>query len=248
MTLSEKEIMENEERKNSIVTYCDWIPALKKLPPEDAGILWIALMEYAATGKEPDFSGNLALDVLFTQYAILINKDLEKYNETKKRRKAAAEERERKKREEAERTTKSRIVQNVQNCAETAGDSTKTTTSTVNVNVKGNVNDNVNGNVNGNVNVNNNINNNTLSHPQAAAFTPPSVEDVSVYCQSKGFIFDPEEFIDFYAGKGWMVGQNKMVDWKSTANNFERKKRKDLEKQQGARRNKKTIMQEMEDW
>ena len=68
-----------EERKNSIVIYCDWLPAIRKIPREDAGNLFIALLEYALTGEEPDFSGNLALDVLFTQYSILVSRDIEKY-------------------------------------------------------------------------------------------------------------------------------------------------------------------------
>lgn len=92
-------------------------------------------------------------------------------------------------------------------------------------------------------------NKNTLSAARAKeeVFIPPTVEDVRAYCTFKGFIFDPEEFVDFYAGKGWMVGQNKIVDWKSVANNFERKKRKDLEKEQKTQAKKKTALEEWRD-
>lgn len=45
-------------------------------------------------------------------------------------------------------------------------------------------------------------------------FAPPTVEEVSAYCQEKGYSIDPEAFVAFYASKGWMVGKNKMKDWK----------------------------------
>ncbi len=113
---------------------------------------------------------------------------------------------------------------------------------------------NVRQNINKYKNINNNSlenkkNKNTLSAARAKeeVFIPPTVEDVRAYCTFKGFIFDPEEFVDFYAGKGWMVGQNKVVDWKSVANNFERKKRKDLEKEQKTQAKKKTALEEWRD-
>lgn len=46
-------------------------------------------------------------------------------------------------------------------------------------------------------------------------FTPPTVEQVSEYCQEKGYRIDPEAFVAFYASKGWMVGKSPMKDWKS---------------------------------
>lgn len=46
-------------------------------------------------------------------------------------------------------------------------------------------------------------------------FTPPTVEQVSEYCQEKGYHIDPEAFVAFYASKGWMVGKSPMKDWKS---------------------------------
>ena len=37
------------------------------------------------------------------------------------------------------------------------------------------------------------------------------------YCKEKGIttVFDAERFVDFYSSKGWMVGKNKMKDWKA---------------------------------
>ena len=54
-------------------------------------------------------------------------------------------------------------------------------------------------------------------------FIPPSVEIVSVYCKERNNRVNPNWFVDFYASKGWMVGKNKMVDWKASVRNWEKK-------------------------
>ena len=59
-------------------------------------------------------------------------------------------------------------------------------------------------------------------------FTPPSVSDVSDYCNLNGYGIDPESFVDFYASKGWMVGKNKMKDWKASVRTWERSQRQEL--------------------
>lgn len=45
-------------------------------------------------------------------------------------------------------------------------------------------------------------------------FVPPTVEEVNAYLMEKGYTFDPEEFVAFYESKGWMIGKNKMKNWK----------------------------------
>lgn len=52
-------------------------------------------------------------------------------------------------------------------------------------------------------------------------FTPPTIEDVSEYCTERGNEVDPQKFIDFYESKGWMVGKNKMKDWKAAVRTWE---------------------------
>ena len=53
-------------------------------------------------------------------------------------------------------------------------------------------------------------------------FVPPTPEDVRAYCKERGNNVDPDKFIDFYESKGWMVGKNKMKDWKAAVRNWER--------------------------
>ena len=55
-----------------------------------------------------------------------------------------------------------------------------------------------------------------------ANFSPPDIQDVKAYCIERKNNVDPERFIDFYEAKGWMVGKNKMKDWRAAVRNWER--------------------------
>jgi hypothetical protein len=57
---------------------------------------------------------------------------------------------------------------------------------------------------------------------KASAFVPPSVGDVQAYCAERNSRIDPERFVDFYTSKGWIVGKNKMKDWKASVRTWER--------------------------
>jgi len=46
-------------------------------------------------------------------------------------------------------------------------------------------------------------------------FQKPTAGDVSEYAESIGFQLDGQQFVDFYEAKGWMVGKNKMRDWRA---------------------------------
>lgn len=54
-------------------------------------------------------------------------------------------------------------------------------------------------------------------------FVPPTVEEVSAYINANGYTVDAEQFVDFYASKGWMVGKNKMKDFKACVRTWERR-------------------------
>ncbi len=55
-------------------------------------------------------------------------------------------------------------------------------------------------------------------------FAPPTVEEVKEYCRERGNGVDAQRFVDFYEMKGWMVGKNKMKDWKAAVRTWEREK------------------------
>lgn len=71
------------------------------------------------------------------------------------------------------------------------------------------------------------VNNRTTEQSNKGRFTPPAPTQVSDYAKERGATIDGERFCDFYASKGWMVGKNKMKDWKAAVRNWVKDKKKD---------------------
>ena len=59
-----------------------------------------------------------------------------------------------------------------------------------------------------------------------ARFAPPSVQEVTDYCQSRNNNIDPEVFVDHYQANGWMRGNNKIKCWKSCVRTWEKSPRR----------------------
>ena len=57
-------------------------------------------------------------------------------------------------------------------------------------------------------------------------FNKPTVLDVKNYCDERQNNIDPEAFIAFYESKGWMIGKNKMKDWKQAIITWEKREYK----------------------
>ena len=58
---------------------------------------------------------------------------------------------------------------------------------------------------------------------KSGTIIPPSLEDVSKYCSERNNNVDPQAFVDFYESKGWMVGSNKMKNWKASVRTWEKR-------------------------
>lgn len=54
-------------------------------------------------------------------------------------------------------------------------------------------------------------------------FNPPAVEEVAGYCAERRNNVDAQAWWDFYQSKGWMVGKNKMKDWKAAVRTWEQR-------------------------
>ena len=77
-----------------------------------------------------------------------------------------------------------------------------------------------------NKNVKNEKNNNNIYiNNNSRAFQKPSLEEVKAYCLERNNSVDPEAFISFYDSKGWMIGKNKMKDWKAAVRTWERSRK-----------------------
>lgn len=72
-------------------------------------------------------------------------------------------------------------------------------------------------------NKNKNKNKNEEQDIRVKRFTPPSIEEVTEYCNSRGNSVDPESFINFYESKGWKVGNSPMKDWKACVRTWEKR-------------------------
>lgn len=66
-----------------------------------------------------------------------------------------------------------------------------------------------------NVNVNENviIKENIKENPKR--FVPPTAQEVKAYMQEQGMDDLSEKWLAFYESKGWLIGKNKMRDWKA---------------------------------
>lgn len=53
-------------------------------------------------------------------------------------------------------------------------------------------------------------------------FAPPTADQVSVYARELGFDLDGSRFTDYYASKGWKVGNAPMKDWKAAVRTWKK--------------------------
>lgn len=77
-----------------------------------------------------------------------------------------------------------------------------------------------------NNNENNENNVNKDNRAKSNRFVPPTIEEIQSYCLERKNTVDANNFFDFYSSKGWMVGKNKMKDWKAAVRTWERDNKK----------------------
>ena len=58
---------------------------------------------------------------------------------------------------------------------------------------------------------------------RSARFSPPTLEEVKDYCLERNRGVDPNRWYNHYTANGWMVGKNKMKDWKAAVRTWEPK-------------------------
>lgn len=59
-------------------------------------------------------------------------------------------------------------------------------------------------------------------------FTPPSLLDVQNFIEQQSYSVNADSFFNFYESKGWMIGKNKMKDWKSAVRTWNTKNKAEL--------------------
>lgn len=68
---------------------------------------------------------------------------------------------------------------------------------------------------------------------KSRTFVPPSIQQVSDYCLERKNDVNPQKWHDFYSAKGWMVGKNKMKDWKASVRTWEGREQQKKPNQSG---------------
>lgn len=59
---------------------------------------------------------------------------------------------------------------------------------------------------------------------ERSIFKAPSFDDVTIFCNENNLELNVSDFINYYDSNGWMVGKNKMKDWKATVRRWSKPK------------------------
>lgn len=62
---------------------------------------------------------------------------------------------------------------------------------------------------------NENENENTIKEKKVVQFKKPSIEEIKTYMTEIGMADVSEKWFDYYESNGWLVGKNKMKNWKA---------------------------------
>ena len=208
-----------KEDKRSFVLYYEYREHLQILTDEERGKLLMALLDYGATGETQKLEG--AALMAFSFITSQMDRDAERYAEKCKKRSEAGKQggRPRKAKETESATDKPNAPTKAQEKAKKANafsekqtKAKKADTDTDNDNDTDNDTD-------------NDINTKTKEPKKSSRkkFIIPSVEEVRAYCRQRNNRVDPEAFVAYYTAKDWMIGKNRMKDWKAAVITWERR-------------------------
>lgn len=190
--------MAKGNERASIVFYFEWLDHLSLLSADDGMTILYAVRDYVTKGSTPDLQG--ASRMAFSFIKSQLDRDTQKWDEIRKKRIDAG-------RTGAEVTNARR--QKSANSANAVFADECSANSAVNVNANGNVNGTVNGCI-------------IADKPPSTRFIPPTLDDVKAYCVERGNGVDPVRFYDYNEARGWMIGKNKMKNWKAAVRTWER--------------------------
>ena len=177
--------------------YTEYLKHVQKLSMEQRGQLLTAILCYASSGELPELDA--ATDMIFGVIQERMDRDYSAYMEKVKKRREAGKLGGRPKTdgfsENQEKAKKANGFSEKQNNPDNDNEPVPVTDNELE----------------------------KESKEKSSRFSPPTHQDVLEYCKEKGYSnFNVDRFIDFYSCKGWMVGKNKMKDWKAAVRNWAR--------------------------
>lgn len=187
--------------KRSIVIYDSWGELINNLPDEAAGELIKMICKYSFDAGT-DVSNNEMINAMFMMIKAKLDEDSDSYEEAVKKRSEAGKKGMKKRWNDNNAITDDNTVI-------TNDNNVKPEITNITVSVSDSVSD--------------SVSVSDKDKKKKGRFTPPSLTEVKAYCLERNNGIDPEAFIDFYASKGWKVGNQPMKDWKACIRTWERR-------------------------
>ncbi len=177
-----------------VCLYARYLQTLEPYTDAERGRIMTAMLTYATTGKAPTFEGNERF--IWPTIQAQIDRDEQAYQDRCEKNRVNGV--------KGGRPPKNQTVS-----AETERFSEKPKKANTKTNK------------NTNRNTNSNMGNGADKPPTRSRFTPPTIDEVRVYCLECNYSgVDPERFVNFYQSKGWKVGKESMKDWKAAVRNW----------------------------
>ena len=204
--------------KPGMMFYFDIRPCMKRLNYEEKGQLFDAMLDYSELGIEPQLEGMSGVAWDFLRPAL--DRDTDRYEKTVLQRKYANYVKDAKKNQrdfqsysEWLRDMLREEPAGVSGASRIPGGSQPTT-----YNLQSTTN-----------NIQHTNSNSGQREPSATrpVFSPPTREDITVYCREMGYSMDADSFLDYYEANGWMIGKSPMKDWKAAVRRWQRKEHED---------------------
>ena len=209
--------MNANDNKKSFLLYIDTEQQVNMLTNCEAGILYKAIIAYAARGEELNTSflpnqetGEInarLIDFAFKGYKSQLDRDAAKWEDIRCKRKEAGKIGGYKKAENLAN------LANARSATPTLANNSKSQQTVANLAVSVSVSD------SDSVSVKQ-----KEINKEKKVFKKPSIEEVSAYISEIGANIYAADFVDFYDSKGWMVGSNHMKDWKAALRTWQRKR------------------------
>ncbi len=192
-----------QKKISFVCLYLSYAQTLSPYTDEERGRIMTAMLEYAATGTIPDFSGSEKY--IWPSIQAQIDRDMEDY-----RQKCETNHSNGKK---GGRPKKQTVISETERFSEKPKKP------------KDNDKDNDRDKDSESIGAD--------KPPTRSRFSPPGVDEVRAYCAEKGYSIDPEHFVDHYTANGWKVGKAPMKDWKAAVRNWDRKDKENGHGKQG---------------
>ena len=205
-----------------IVIYWEAFELLDELEPVEAKEMLAAIHAYSRFAIEPDFAENRVLRIVWKSIKAGIDRNLEKYEQTKAARSAAGKASAEKRAEQAST--------NATNVAFVEQDSTEGNAEQQKQLSKTKTNSGTNSETKTETGTRLKEREKKERENAAAPFVPPTQAEVAEYCRERGNDIDPARFIAVNAAKGWMIGNTQIADWKALIPAWEKTQYKQRDK------------------